>query len=83
MKTKLAFIASTACLVLIAGAAYAADTSVPGGTMSTPGSEAKGNPISPPDKGDNGNSAQATTGQNSATATTPGEESKGKPSVQQ
>lgn len=50
--------------------------------MSTPGSEAKGNPIAPPDKGNNG-ASQATIGQNSATATTPGEESKGKPSVQQ
>ena len=83
MKTKLALIASTACLALIAGAAYAGDTSVPGGTTSTPGAEAKGNPITPPDKGTDDNSAQATTGQNSATATTPGEETKGKPAIQQ
>jgi hypothetical protein len=73
MKTKLVLVASA----LMRG------TSVPGGTTSTPGSESKGNPITPPDKGTDDSSAQASDGQNSATATTPGEESKGKPAIQQ
>ena len=50
MRTTLTLIALATSLSLNFGA-YAADTSVPGATNSTPGAESKGNPITPPDNG--------------------------------
>jgi hypothetical protein len=47
MKATVVMMALAATLGI--GSAYAADTNVPGGTVSTPGSAAKGNPILPPD----------------------------------
>ena len=54
MKLKLALIASAAYFAMTLGA-YAVSVSsetngVPGGTISTPGSEGKGNPIPPPSR---------------------------------
>jgi hypothetical protein len=51
MRTSLTLIALATSLALNFGLAYAADTSVPGATNSTPGAESKGNPIPPPDEG--------------------------------
>ena len=60
-------------------AAYAADTSVPGATNSTPGAESKGNPITPPDKGTAGAATQTEGTPAGGTMSTPGAESKGNP----
>jgi hypothetical protein len=78
MRTTLTLFALAMSLALNFGA-YAADTSVPGATTSTPGSEAKGNPITPPDKGTTGTMNEPAETVPGATASTPGSESKGNP----
>lgn len=79
MRTKLSLIALAVSLALSMGIAYAADTSVPGATTSTPGSEAKGNPITPPDNGTAGANVPKTETVPGGTVSTPGAESKGNP----
>jgi hypothetical protein len=72
---------------LTAASANAADTSVPGASVGTPGSENKGNPIVSPDQGTAGVDA-STSGQNqpgeqktvpAGTIGTPGSDNKGNP----
>ena len=85
MRTSLTLIVLVTSLALNFGLAYAADTSVPGATSSTPGSESKGNPIPPPDQGTAGTSqpyaAQTEPGETppGGTISTPGAESKSNP----
>ena len=79
MRTNLTLIALALFLAVSIGVAYAADTSVPGATTSTPGSEAKGNPIPPPDKGTAGAMNEPAETVPGATVSTPGSESKGNP----
>jgi hypothetical protein len=77
----------TFAAALTAVSAYAADTSVPGASVSTPGSENKGNPIVSPDQGTAGVDT-STIGQNqpgeqqtvpAGTIGTPGSDNKGNP----
>jgi len=81
MRTTLTLIVLATSLALNFGLAYAADTNVPGANNSTPGSESKGNPITPPDKGTAGMASQTEPAGTAAggTISTPGAESKGNP----
>ena len=78
MKTNVTLIATALLLALSFGIAHAADTSVPGAAVGTPGSEAKGNSIPAPQQAPGGTADKG----GNPTATTPGEESKGKPKVE-
>ena len=79
MRTTLSLFVLAVSLGLNFGIAYAADTNVPGATNSTPGSESKGNPITPPDKGTAGAAGQTEGTPAGGTMSTPGAESKGNP----
>jgi hypothetical protein len=85
MRTTIVMLALVATLGI--GSAYAADAAAPGASISTPGSESKGNPITSPDQGTAGEDASPAeeTGTGEAktvpggTVSTPGSESKGNP----
>ena len=79
MRKTLTLIVLATFLGLNFGLAYAADTSVPGATTSTPGAESKGNPITPPDKGTVGAASETEGTPAGGTVSTPGAESKGNP----
>jgi len=78
MRTTLTLFVLAMSLGLNFGA-YAADTSVPGATNSTPGAESKGNPITPPDNGTAGVASQTGGTPAGGTMSTPGAETKGNP----
>jgi len=79
MRTTLTLIVLATSLALNFGLAYAADTNVPGANNSTPGSESKGNPITPPDNATAGAASQTEGTPAGGTMSTPGAESKGNP----